>query len=424
MIRRYGSVGSGLRRIWLAPVRAGDAVRSFSRHHVTWAIALIAVAVVVLRAPVRPFIVVHLAAFRPELALVAGLCLLVSAVGLQQYRRRRRAEILAAAASAEAEQGRALISELELLVAFGRALGNALEPAATRQIFWRFMPTFASNRELWMVTRLRDRWDSLVHEATASNVRTRDDIEAIASSALSAFGDGTDRDAGVIVDNDICFPMVIGNATVGVVGVKNVPHVSASERHALSAATSLLAIAIRNSQLLAQTQESSIRDSLTGCFNRAYALESLAAELRRARRTSRSVSVLMFDVDQLKSINGRYGHLTGDAVLSTIGTHLSSMLRGTDVTCRIGGDEFLIILPDTMREGADHVARALVTAVSNLRVGAGTSTVSPTMSVGVVVAAKGEADPQSVMAEGDDALARHKRIGRSKYTVSHVASAV
>ena len=399
-------------------------MRSFSRHHTTWAIALIAGATVVLLAPVRLFIVHITAAARPDLVLMAGLGLLVSAFGVHQYRQRRRAQIVAAAASAEAERGRALISELELLVAFGRALGNALEPTATRQIFWRFMPSFAGNRELWMVTRRRDRWDSLVHEATASNVLAREDIEVIATSALSAFGDGTDQAAGVVVDNDICFPMVIGNATVGVVGVRNAPNVSASERHALGAATSLLAIAIRNSQLLAQTQESSIRDSLTGCFNRAYAMEALSAELRRARRTSRPAAVVMFDIDELKSINARYGHLTGDAMLSTIGTHLSSMLRGTDIKCRIGGDEFLIILPDTMREGAEHVARSLVTALSNLRVAAGTTTVSPMISVGVVVAAKGEIDPQSVMSEVDEALARVKRAGRSKYSVNPLATAV
>jgi diguanylate cyclase (GGDEF)-like protein len=399
-------------------------VRSFSRYHATWVVALTAGAIVVLRAPVRALMVHLPAAARPDLVLAAGLCLLVSAFALHQYRQRRRAQILVGAASAEAEQGRALISELELLIAFGRALGHALEPTATRQIFWRFMPTFAGNRGLWMVTRRRDHWDSLVHEATASNVLAREDIEVIATSALSAFGDGTDQAAGVIVDNEICFPMVIGSATVGVVGVRNAPNVSASERHALSAATSLLAIAIRNSQLLAQTQESSIRDSLTGCFNRAYAVEALSAELRRARRTSRPAAVLMFDVDQLKSVNQRYGHLTGDAILSTIGTHLSSMLRGTDIKCRIGGDEFLIILPDTVLEGADHVARSLVTAISNLRVNAGTTTVSPNISVGVVVAAKGETNPQSVMSEVDEALARVKRSGRGKCAGSALATAV
>ena len=381
-------------------------------------------ALAVLRAPVRPFIVAHIATARLDLVLATSLCLLASAFGLQQYRQRRRAQLLAAAASAEAEQGRALVSELELLVTFGRALGNALEPAATRQIFWRFMPSFAGNRELWMVTRRRDRWDSFVHEATASTVLAREDIEAMATRALSAFGDGTDQAAGVSVENNLCFPMVIGNATVGVVGVRNAPRVSASERHALGAATSLLAIAIRNSQLLAQTQESSIRDSLTGCFNRAYAMEALSAELRRARRTSRPVSVLVFDVDQLKSINGRYGHLTGDAILSTIGAHLSSTLRGTDIKCRIGGDEFLIILPDTRLDGAEHVARSLVTALSCLRVPAATTAVSPAISVGVVVASKGESDPQAVMSEVNDALARDKRGGRSRYSVSLLVSAV
>lgn len=392
-------------------------MRAFSRDSAAWAIALMVSPIAVLWLSGRGFV-------RPDLAVAVGLCLVSFAFALTQFRDRRRAQAVAADASTKAEEGQTLISELELLVAFGRALGNALEPASTRQIFWRFMPTFAGNRDLWMVTRRRDRWDSFVHEASASNVLTQEHIETTAMAALSAFGDGTDQVVGVAVDDTVCFPMVIGNATVGVVGVKNTPSLSTSDRHALNAATSLLAIAIRNSQLLAQTQESSIRDGLTGCFNRAYAMEALSAELRRARRTSRPVSAVMFDVDQLKNINSRHGHLIGDAVLSAIGTHLSSTLRGTDVKCRVGGDEFLIILPDTTVQGAEHVARSLATALADLRIAAGASSVSPSISVGVVEAAKGATDPQSFISDADDAMARAKRMGRSKYTTSAFAAAV
>jgi diguanylate cyclase (GGDEF)-like protein len=218
--------------------------------------------------------------------------------------------------------------------------------------------------------------------------------------------------------------MIVGDIVIGVIGVRQGRAVSRSERHALSAAAALLAIAIRNGQLLAQTRESSIRDSLTGCFNRAYAMEALAAELQRAKRTRRSLSVLMFDIDDFKSANDRFGHLTGDAILAAIGARLASMLRATDVKCRYGGDEFLVILPDTELPGAEHVAAALVAALADLRVPAGMGSLSPTVSLGVTSAAEGEVDPVIIVANADRALYRAKREGRNRYSAVSMAPAV
>ena len=83
------------------------------------------------------------------------------------------------------------------------------------------------------------------------------------------------------------------------------PLLSIADRRALGAAVSLVAIAIRNVQLLTQTRESSVRDQLTGCFNRAYAIESLGSELQRSRRSGRPLSVMMFDVDKLNASTTR-----------------------------------------------------------------------------------------------------------------------
>src|SRR5262249_8889448 len=186
----------------------------------------------------------------------------------------------------------------------------------------------------------------------------------------------------------------------------------------LGAAVSLLAIAIRNVQLLTQTRESSVRDQLTGCFNRAYAIESLGSELQRSRRTGRPLSVMMFDVDQLKHINDDYGNLTGDAVLAAVAGQVTATLRASDIKCRWGGDEFLIILPDTPRSGAEHAGASLTREVSTVVVPMPSGSVSPTISIGVAVAANGEGDPLALVARADAALYKAKQAGRNRFVMA------
>src|SRR5207302_1220266 len=87
-------------------------------------------------------------------------------------------------------------------------------------------------------------------------------------------------------------------------------------------------IGVKNMQLFLQTRELSLRDSLTGCFNRGYVIEALDAELHRSRRTGAPLSILMFDVDHFKAANDRLGHLRGDDLLSAIGEQLCRCAGG------------------------------------------------------------------------------------------------
>jgi diguanylate cyclase (GGDEF)-like protein len=282
-------------------------------------------------------------------------------------------------------------------------------------VFWRYFPAFARDRELWALTRTKNDWDNLVRDGAASAARSVDTLGSVAAEALSA-----NRDAqaeGILVRDDVCFPMVVGDASLGVVGVRNVPALSIADRRGLGAAVSLLSIAIRNVQLLTQTRESSVRDQLTGCFNRAYAIESLGSELQRSRRTGRPLSVMMFDVDQLKRINDDYGHLAGDALLAAVAGQVTATLRASDIKCRWGGDEFLIILPDTPRSGAEHAGASLTREVSTVIVPTPAGSVSPTISVGVAVAENGECDPLALVARADAALYKAKQAGRNRFVI-------
>ncbi|MEQ1730909.1 MAG: GGDEF domain-containing protein, partial [Vicinamibacterales bacterium] len=170
----------------------------------------------------------------------------------------------------------------------------------------------------------------------------------------------------------------------------------------------------RNNQLLAQTLENSIRDSLTGCFNRAYAMDALKAELQRAQRKPRDISVMMLDIDDFKSVNDRFGHLTGDAILAAVGAQLTAALRSTDLKCRYGGDEFLVILPDTPLGGAQRAASALLAEVSRIAVEAQGVLVSPTISIGVASALDHETEIAPLVGRADAAMYEAKRAGRNR----------
>jgi len=104
-----------------------------------------------------------------------------------------------------------------------------------------------------------------------------------------------------------------------------------------------------------QEQAASMIDAVTNVFTRGFLRELLAGEISRAERTNRSLALIMCDLNNFKQVNDRYGHLMGDYVLSQIATILKSCVRGSDFVVRYGGDEFLVLLPETDLEGAEIV---------------------------------------------------------------------
>ena len=118
-------------------------------------------------------------------------------------------------------------------------------------------------------------------------------------------------------------------------------------------------------------REQSVRDHLTGLFNRRYMEETLERELLRASRKQLSLGIIMLDVDDFKRFNDTYGHAAGDAILRELGNLLLGHVRGEDIPCRYGGDEFIIVLPDASREvtreRAERIMRACPALPSPIR---------------------------------------------------------
>jgi diguanylate cyclase (GGDEF)-like protein len=130
----------------------------------------------------------------------------------------------------------------------------------------------------------------------------------------------------------------------------------------ISVAASLaeqVGLAVANIRLREALRAQSVRDPLTGLYNRRYLDETLEREIRRSARSDQPVSILMLDVDHFKRFNDTYGHDAGDMVLRDTGTLLTASIRSEDFACRFGGEEFVVVLPTATLEVAQARAERL-----------------------------------------------------------------
>ena len=163
----------------------------------------------------------------------------------------------------------------------------------------------------------------------------------------------------------------------------------------------------------------SIRDPLTGLFNRRYMEESLERELLKAKRYSRSLGVIMIDIDHFKRFNDTYGHEAGDQVLRELGVFLQNHIRLTDIPCRFGGEEFTLILPEADIMFTQQRAEQIRLGVAAIRVSIQGQTLAKiTISQGVAVFPGNGQTGEELLRAADEALYRAKQQGRN-----HVALA-
>jgi diguanylate cyclase (GGDEF)-like protein len=176
-------------------------------------------------------------------------------------------------------------------------------------------------------------------------------------------------------------------------------------------------VALRTKYLIDLLAKRAMLDALTGLWNRAYLDNRLMAELSLARRTERPLSCVMLDIDRFKQLNDTHGHAFGDEVIRAVAQALMATVRGEDIVCRYGGEEFAILLPNTRPDAARQLAERLREAVAALplepRTGATAGTKVPvTCSVGVANLVG--SPPPSIIELADRALYQAKREGRNR----------
>jgi diguanylate cyclase (GGDEF)-like protein len=165
----------------------------------------------------------------------------------------------------------------------------------------------------------------------------------------------------------MCVPLVGSEMTFGLFHISFVSHEDNDQvRNLVHTVSERAALAISNLRLREELHEQTIRDPLTGLYNRRYMEKTLERELSRAIRHDGTLGILMIDVDSLKSINDRYGHGAGDVLLREIGAFLKLQTRTEDIPCRYGGDEFIIVLNESNIEGAYQRAQELQRGINEL----------------------------------------------------------
>ncbi len=347
------------------------------------------------------------------LALMPALMILMVVFLLHQQGKRQEARAEAVASAAAAQEAEARARDLERLVAFEQALARALDIEAIRGVVLQHLPSLAGTPAVWALIRSDGTWQSLIGSTREGRQDTDAARERIVDRTLALESDKRLNSGCVEFEGQLCFPMVAGGATVGVIGLPEDAPPSDSQRRMLAAAAALVAMSVRTAQLFREVRENSVRDGLTGCFSRTYALDVIDNELRRARRSQLPVSLIMFDLDRFKDVNDHYGHLCGDTVLATVGRRMKDVLRGSDLKCRYGGEEFLVLLPETPLEGGKRVAEALRRDIAETPIAWGNDTVTISASFGVTVALPGEVDAAALIARADAALYRAKDEGRN-----------
>ena len=194
-----------------------------------------------------------------------------------------------------------------------------------------------------------------------------------------------------------------------------------SDMHTLRTVAGQAGVAVHNVRLHEEAQRLSLTDPLTGLWNYRYLRESVRREVERASRFGRMLTVLVLDLDHFKDVNDTYGHAAGDAVLGEFARRIRVGLREVDVAFRQGGEEFVVLLPETDGYGGAIVAERLGAAVRDRPVAVDGVQIPVTVSVGVAVYPEhGENSPQ-VLAAADRALYAAKKAGRDTYRLAEPA---
>jgi diguanylate cyclase (GGDEF)-like protein/PAS domain S-box-containing protein len=220
----------------------------------------------------------------------------------------------------------------------------------------------------------------------------------------------------------VCVPMVALNDTIGMLHLRQESEDQPINETHLTFGMSIaeqIALTLANLRLRETLRAQSIRDPLTGLFNRRYLEESLEREIHRCSRNQTPLAVLMLDLDHFKRFNDTFGHDAGDALLREWGGFLQVRVRYEDIVCRLGGEEFAIVLPDASLESAQEVAQRICDDARSLTISHRGNQVGPiSVSIGVAAFPVHSADVETLLHTADQALYRAKSAGRDQVAIA------
>jgi diguanylate cyclase (GGDEF)-like protein len=221
----------------------------------------------------------------------------------------------------------------------------------------------------------------------------------------------------------VCLPLLAQGEMLGILHIIDGPLREGKGNEAYMAEKCGLAkiladaigLGIANLKLRESMRNLSIRDPLTGLFNRRYMEEATAQEQHRTRRNNAQMAIIMVDIDHFKKFNDNFGHDAGDAVLRVLADFLKKHVRGSDIACRYGGEEFILILSPSTVEGAQQRAEKIREGAGLLKISHANQDLGAiTLSLGVAIYPDHGADTPAGIKAADIALYKAKRDGRNR----------
>jgi diguanylate cyclase (GGDEF)-like protein len=221
----------------------------------------------------------------------------------------------------------------------------------------------------------------------------------------------------------LCVPLAAQGETLGLLYIEGGPesHLYAGQfdqtrlRRRANAVAERVSLALANLKLRELLRNQSIRDPLTGLYNRRYLEESLNREFHRANRAGRSLSVAMLDLDHFKHFNDTFGHQVGDVLLKEVAAVIKGRVRAGDLACRYGGEEFSLIVAEVDAEGTSKCVESIREAIKHLSIhNRGQTLGGITISAGIATYPTHGNTPEELIRAADDALYRAKKAGRDR----------
>ncbi|MGH9501217.1 MAG: diguanylate cyclase [Terriglobales bacterium] len=270
--------------------------------------------------------------------------------------------------------------------------------------------------------------------SSAERVFSPDDCWALRRGRLhhSEGGDAATRCSHFGLESrlpSLCTPLLAHGEALGILCLVTEPDDAAANPQSISEFNVQLAVSVAeqaalsfaNLKLREKLRYQSVRDPLTGLFNRRYLDESLEREVSRAIRKNQSLGVIMLDVDRFKKFNDMFGHDAGDTVLRELGDYLSKFIRRGDLACRYGGEEFTLVLPDSSLEDTRRRAEELRATFQQLSIKYRDLVLGKvSLSLGVAALPEHGTTPGDLMAAADGALLLAKQRGRDLVLVAEV----
>lgn len=282
-------------------------------------------------------------------------------------------------------------------VLFAQELVGASTTDRFRRVVATHLPALLGTPRVWITARVRGSPQLLVPDRSESSM-----VEDLLDP------DGREWTT---------FGLRVDNETVGVLGVESRGGLTLDARSVVRRVAPLIAQAMTTAQVVDSLRERSLVDLLTGLATRTEGMSRLESEIKRAQRSGTSMAVLMLDLDQFKSINDRFGHAVGDQLLQRFAAALRTSLHGRELFGRYGGEEFLVLFPDTSLELARQSSERLRDALRDQRLRVDEEEVVVTLSLGLACYEQGDVLFDQIARRADIALYVAKTQGRDRIEV-------